>query len=109
MNNQTKYKYRLRLGYYSTEYLIEFFYGVENENFGKDLLDAIKEIRPIISKSTDVWMNDEFLYEIKTEVGQFTLLSSAYDFAFIHNKKNQDCVFKIDNLLSIDNRFEKAS
>jgi hypothetical protein len=38
----------------STVFIIQFYCGVENENFGKDLLDVIKEIKPNISKLTDL-------------------------------------------------------
>jgi hypothetical protein len=52
-------------------------------------------------------MNNQFLYEINIEIGQFTLSVDVLDLAFISTEDNKDCVFKIDILLSKDNRFEK--
>ena len=107
MDKPVKYKFRYRPGYGSDNLLIEFFYGVENEDFGTDLFDAIKEINPKLTGREDLWMNDEILYTINSDLGQFTLSKDIWDLAFLMADDNQSCVLQINNLLLTDNRFEK--
>jgi len=107
MDKTIKYKYRYRPGYGSDCLLIEFLSGVENEAFWADLFDAIKEINPKLAESEDLWMNDEILYTINSDLGQFTLSKDIWDLAFLMADDNQFCILQIDNLLLNDHRFEK--
>ncbi|MFZ4475390.1 MAG: hypothetical protein ACOYPR_09380 [Saprospiraceae bacterium] len=107
MDKPIKYKYRHRPGYGSDRLLIEFVSGVENEAFGADLFDAIKEINPKLAGREDLWMNDEILYTINSDLGQFTLSKDIWDFVFLMADDNQTCILQINNLLLHDNRFEK--
>jgi hypothetical protein len=101
------YKYRYRLGYDSESFLIEFVNGVENETFMTDIFDVIKEINPKLIEHYDLWMNNEILYKINSDLGQFTLTKDIWDFAFLLADDNQSCLLKINNMLLKDNRFEK--
>lgn len=101
------YNYHFRPGYGSDELLIEFISGVENETFISDLLDTIKSIQPAIIDLNDLWMNDEVLYSINSTIGTFTLSKDIWDLAFIMAENNQPCIEKINQLLLMDNRFEK--
>lgn len=107
MDKTIKYKYRHRPGYGSEYLLIEFVNGVENEVFVADLFDAIKEINPKLAGCKDLWMNDEILYNINSDLGQFTFSKDVWDFAFLIADDNQTCILQINNLLLNDNRFEK--
>ncbi len=107
MDKPIKYKYRYRPGYGSDRLLIEFVNGVENEVFGTDLFDAIKEINPKLAGLDDLWMNDEILYTINSDLGPFTLSKDIWDLAFIMADGNPSCVLQINNLLLKDSRFEK--
>lgn len=107
MNKSFKYKFHYRPGYGSDELLIEFFKGVEKENFGIDFFDAIKEINPILLGKEDLWMNDEIIYTINTDHGKFTLSKNVWDIAFIISENNQACLLQINNMLLKDERFEK--
>lgn len=107
MDKPIKYKYRYRLGYSSDSLLIEFVTGVENEAFRTDLFDAIKEINPKLAGREDFWMNDEILYTIDSDLGQFTLSKDIWDLAFLMADDNQSCIIQINNLLLHDIRFEK--
>ena len=107
MDKPLKYKFHYRLGYGSNSLLIEFINGVENETFATDLFDAIKEIKPKLAGRDDLWMNDEILYTINSELGQFTLSKDNWDLAFLMADENQSCVIQIHNFLLNDNRFEK--
>jgi hypothetical protein len=107
MDKPIKYKYHYRPGYGSDSLLIEFVSGVKNEAFGVDLIDAIKEINPTLEGCEDMWMNDEILYIINSDLGQFTLSKDIWDIAFLMAEDNQTCIHQINNLLLNDKRFEK--
>ena len=108
MDKLIKYKYRYRPVYGSNSLLIEFVNGVEKETFGTDLFDAIKEINPKLAGREDLWMNDEILYTINSNLGQFTLSKDIWDLVFLMADDNQSCILQINNLLLNDNRFEKV-
>jgi hypothetical protein len=107
MNKPIKYKYHYRPGHGFENLLIEFISGVENETFGTDFFDAIKEINPQLVGKEYLWMNDEILYTVNSDLGQFTLSKDIWDLAFLMSDDNQSCIYQINNLLLNDNRFEK--
>ncbi|MBC7862635.1 MAG: hypothetical protein IAF38_06640 [Bacteroidia bacterium] len=107
MESSVKYKYRYRPAYNAHDLLIEFINGAENENLLTDLFEAIKEINPVFTGKTDLWMNDEVLYFIGTDLGEFILSKDIWDFAFIVTEKNQECIARINDLLLKDKRYEK--
>jgi hypothetical protein len=108
MNQIDKYKYRFRPEYNSENLLIEIFSGVEKEIFLSDLLNSIVEINPKIDEIADLWMNDEFIFEIQSDIGNFLLSKDIWDLAFIMSENNQECVNRINSILLKDNRFEKV-
>ncbi|WP_163409462.1 hypothetical protein [Flavobacterium ajazii] len=102
-----KYKYHLRPGYKSQDLLIEIFNGVEDDSFLTDLLDSIAVIKPKVDKINDLWINDEILMEVSSEIGLFSISKDIWDFAFIMSDDNQECVKKIELLLSTNKNFQK--
>jgi len=107
MYNKVTYKYHCRPGYGSEHLLIEFISGVENKTFIIELLDAIKEINPKFTALEDLWMNDEIIYTVNSDLGEFMLSKDIWDLAFIMSDKNQSCIVQIDKLLLKDKRFQK--
>ena len=101
------YSYRIRKGYESDEYLLEFTKGVESDEFLSDLKTALSEISPSIISKEDLWMNDEVLFNLNSSEGEFTLSFDVWNLAFIMAELNQDCIFLIDRLLEMDSKFEK--
>ena len=99
-------KFKHRLGYGSNDFLIEFISGVD-EDFGNKLFEAIKILHPKIAGKDDVWMNDEVIYTVDSDLGRFTLSNDVWGCAFIMSEENQNCVAKINELLLEDKRFEK--
>lgn len=102
-----KYKYYLRPGYKSQKLLIEIFSGVEDEYFLTDLLDSIAAINPIVEKINDLWMNDEILMEVRSDLGSFSISKDIWDLAFIMSDDNQECINSINLLLSGNENFQK--
>lgn len=102
-----KYKYHLRPEYQSQNLLIEIFSGVENDYFLTDLLDSIAAINPKIDKVSDLWMNDEILMDVNSDLGSFLISKDIWDFAFIMSDHNQECIQQINFLLSENKNFQK--
>ncbi|WP_228526526.1 MULTISPECIES: hypothetical protein [unclassified Flavobacterium] len=90
-----KYKYYLRPAYKSQDLLIEIFSGVEEEYFLTDLLDSISEINPKVDTINDLWMNDEILMDVSSDLGLFSISKDIWDFAFIMSDNNQECIKRI--------------
>lgn len=104
-----KYGYRVRPGHSSLNLILEFVRGVEDDNFQADLFDAIQEISPKVSGLEDMWLNDEVLYTIDSNLGRFSLSTDIWNFAFILADDNQTCIAKIIDLLAKNDRFEKIA
>jgi hypothetical protein len=102
-----KYKYHLRPAYKSQKLLIEIFGGAENEGFFSDFFDSITEINPIVDKISDLWMNDEYIFDVSSEIGSFSISKDIWGFAFILSDDNQECLNKINLMLLKDQNFQK--
>jgi hypothetical protein len=107
MDKAEKYKYHLRPEYNSDNLLIEFVSGVENDTFLPDLLNALEKINPKSIDTKHIWMNDEILLEIQSDIGNFTLSKDIWNIAFIMTEDNQQSIKRINSILQTDKRFEK--
>ncbi|MEN9910013.1 MAG: hypothetical protein RLZZ540_3172 [Bacteroidota bacterium] len=103
-----KYKYYLRPGYNSQNLLIEIFYGAESKIFFSDFFNSIIELNPKVDKINDLWMNDECLFEIKSDIGTFFISKDIWNLVFIMAKDNQECINKINSILLNDKNFQKV-
>ena len=99
------YKYHLRPGYDSGNLLIEFISGVEKVSFEPDLFEALKKLEPLLIEQQDLWMNDETLFLLESNVGSFSISKDIWDLAFIMSE-DQNCIVKINELLLTDQKFE---
>lgn len=101
-----KYKYHLRPEYKSQKLLIEIFSGVENEDFFSEFFDSIVEINPKVDRINDLWMNDEYILDVNSDIGSFSISKDIWDLAFIMTE-NQECLNQINLLLLKDQNFQK--
>lgn len=101
------YQYHYRPGYNSDKLLIEFIDGVENKQFFIDLMSTLAGINPRIEDVADLWMNDEILVSIASDIGSFTLSKDVWGFAFITAPDDQPCLEKLNELLSANKLYEK--
>lgn len=95
----TQYSYYLRPGYGTKALLIEFNKGSGSDTLVRDLLNALAPINATISETLDLWMNDEMVYSLKTDVGKLELSHGAYDFVFIMAWTNQKGILRVNELL----------
>lgn len=102
-----KYKYHLRPGYKSQKLLIDIFNGAENEDFFSDFFDSIIEINPIVDKINDLWMNDEYLLDVTSDIGSFSISKDIWGFAFVTSEDNQEGLNKINMILLENKNFQK--
>lgn len=99
------YNYRIRPGYGSEKLLIEFVKGVEKETFLTDLKEALSQIDLKFEEIEDLWVNNEILFHVNSSEGKFLLSKDLWDYAFIMADDNQECVKRIDVILSKDGNF----
>lgn len=108
MANSSTYQYYYRPGYGSSKLLIEIISGVDHADFLTDLFDALKELKPELVTTEDLWMSDKMLYTMNSSLGSFTLSKDIWGFVFITADENQSCIANINVLLTKDNRFKKV-
>ncbi|MCK8143373.1 hypothetical protein MW871_15890 [Flavobacterium sp. I-SCBP12n] len=72
-----------------------------------DLLNTISEINPKIIHASDLWMNDEILINIDSEIGEFTFSKDTWGFAFLMAENNQKSLLRINSILEVAEHFEK--
>ncbi|MEN2398207.1 hypothetical protein GKZ90_0000325 [Flavobacterium sp. MC2016-06] len=102
------YKYYFRPAYHSQELLIDIFYGAESETFLSDFMSAIDEIKPKMTDIDDLWMNDEILMTIDSEIGKFIISKDIWGFAFVMADNNQEGLVRMNSILENAALFEKV-
>jgi hypothetical protein len=102
------YKYHFRPGYQSQELLIDIFYSAESDTFLSDFLSAINEINPKMIDIDDLWINDEILVTIDSEIGKFILSKDIWGFAFVMADNNQEGLARMNSILENATLFEKV-
>jgi hypothetical protein len=103
-----KYKYHFRPAYKSQNLLIEIFNGTENEDFFSDFFDSIIEINPKVDKINDLWMNDEYVLDITSNIGSFSISKDICDLVFITSDNNQEGLKTINSILINHKNFQKV-
>ncbi len=106
-NLSIEYKYKVRPGYGSTELLIEFLPDKADEVFFGCIFRALEAIRVTPVDVVDLWMNDEIIWNMKSDAGEFELSKDIWDMVFIMADNNQAVIEIIDSLLEKDGCFIK--
>jgi len=103
-----KYKYHYRPGYKSQDLLIEIFDGAESEQFFTDFFNSIIDINPKVESTNNFLMNDEYLFEVSSDIGSFSISKDIWDLAFIMSEENQEGLKTINSILFKDDNFQKV-
>jgi hypothetical protein len=101
------YNYKLRPGYQSKLYLIEFFLKEVDDEFLETFILSLESLHPKQIKVTDVWVNDEIVIEFDSDIGVFEMNIDNYGEVFIMAPNNQQVIVKIDEILNEDENFSK--
>jgi len=101
------YKYIVRPGYGSKKMLISFSPDKADEIFFGCLLRALKAININPVEIVDLWMNDEIIWNMKSDAGDFEISKDIWDLVFIMAEENQSIIKIIDKLLGEDTSFIK--
>ncbi|BAV08310.1 hypothetical protein SAMN05421788_112118 [Filimonas lacunae] len=104
-----KYKYYYRPEYGSDKLLIEFFEGVGDDSFFKDLLEAIADIQPVVKHIEDIRVIDDMALTIETDYGEFLYSKDIWNMAIIMSESNQRLIDAIEEHLSVSPYFEREA
>jgi len=105
--NRILYKHRPCYG--TDKFLIEILSGIDEPEFIATFMNAINAVNPMITGAVDLWMNDEVQFEFRSEAGAFTLSKDIWGFVFVEANNNQECLKKLDALLSSSTSFERLA
>lgn len=103
------YKYRVRLGYNSSEFLIDFMVDDADDLFFGTLFDALAPLNVSNIDLTDLWVNDEVILLCKCNVGEFEIIRDVYDLVFIMAPNHQRVIECIGKLLEDHEAFLKQN
>ena len=53
-------------------------------------------------------MNDEYIFDVQSDIGSFSISKDIWDFVFIMSDDNQDCLKKINLILLNNKNFQKV-
>ena len=101
-----KYKYKFRPGYGSENFLLEFSIYLPDSSFLNSFLDSLKPIEPTTIDTVDLFLNNGVGHNFNSKVGVFEVFVDIWGFVFVSAKSDQACIFKINELLKADDRFE---
>lgn len=101
------YRYKVRPGYGSEKLLIEIFPEKADEVFFGCIFRSLEAIKVAPFNVVDLWMNDEIIWNMKSDAGEFELSKDIWDMVFIMADNNQRVIEIIDGLLEKDNSFIK--
>ena len=90
---------------------LQFISVTNDEYFVSDLLSAIHSINPVaqLSKPELHAYNDEVTFLVKSDLGDFYIYIESFDTVSVHAPANKSCILKINELLTMDNRFKQKS
>lgn len=100
------YTYKMRPGYGSPNFLIEFDIYPDMEQFVNELLDLLAHNGYKYQKTVDLWMNDEVMMILSSSNGNVHLSRDIWDMVFIMGDDNQTDIHNINKILQSDGRFK---
>ena len=104
----TMHKYYYRKAYRPGASLLEFFKGTGREGFFDSVFAALSSIHPTVKGVEELWMNNEVVFNVNSDLGSFILSKDLNDLSFIMADKNTP-IEKIEQLLAQHPQFELAS
>lgn len=90
----------IRPGYKTKELLIEFRLGSGEDEMIQALKESLAAINAQLVEKIDLWQNDELIFKMNSDCGQFEISSNNYGSMFIHAPDNQIAIQTIGQALS---------
>lgn len=103
------YKYYYRKAYMSGTSLIEFFKGTGRDGFFTSVFAALSSIHPTVRGIKELWLNDEVVFNVNSDLGSFMLAKDINELSFIMADGDSVCIEKIEQLLAQHPQFERAA
>jgi len=72
------FTFAIRPGYKTKELLIEFRLGSGDDEMIVAMKEALAEINAELVEKLDLWQNDEIIYRMKSNCGDFDISSDSY-------------------------------
>ncbi|RXK85872.1 hypothetical protein [Filimonas effusa] len=102
------YKYYYRKAYMSGTSLIEFFKGTGRDGFFTTVFAALSSIHPTVKGVKELWLNDEVVFSVNSDLGNFMLSKNIDEHSCIMADGDSVCIEKIEQLLAQHPQFELA-
>ena len=94
------FTFAIRPGYKTKELLIEFRLGSGDDEMIVAMKEALAEINAELVEKLDLWQNDEIIYRMKSNCGDFDISSDSYGNFFILSPGNQAAIKKMGLVLA---------
>ncbi len=102
------FTFAIRPGYKTKELLIEFRLGSGDDEMIVAMKEALAEINAELVEKLDLWQNDEIIYRMKSNCGDFDISSNSYGSIFILSPDNQTAIKKIGLVLASSPSFKEV-
>lgn len=103
------YTYHFRKAQRAGAFFIEFFKGTGRDGFFDTVFSALSSINPVVQGVPELWLNDEVIFNVNSDLGTFVLSKDLNEFSYIMADGNARCIDTIEQLLSQHPQFEKAA
>lgn len=86
---------------------IEFIDPPADKDFIKQLIRAFESLNVQVINYEDLWIHDEIIFNVSSNIGKFTIFRNSKDHYFIEATENPDATLLLDSLLSKDPIYRK--
>ena len=102
------FTFAIRPGYKTKELLIEFRLGSGDDEMIVALKEALAKVNAELVEKLDLWQNDEIIYRMKSDCGEFDISSNNYGSIFVLAPHNQAAITTIGLALASSPSFEEV-
>lgn len=101
------FTFAVRPAYKSKELLIEFRKGSGNDDMIEAMRSVLDQASVELIEKIDLWQNDEVIYKMKSQYGEFELSSNNWGCIFIMAPDNQAAIKALGVLFSGSHKFQQ--
>jgi hypothetical protein len=101
------FTFAVRPGHGSKELLLEFRKGTGSDEMVAAMKEVLTKANVEVIRKRDLWENDEIIYYMDSDFGEFELSSNNYGCIFIMAPKNQAAIVKLGEAFDSVAPFER--